>query len=123
VSATCQPGCGACCDPVRLSFDPKDFPQDSPNHAFVREHWAVTSTVFLPEHGVLEWRIRCDAFDPHTRRCTAHDRRPPICAGYPWYGQAPTEIGAHGLDLVCAYQADVRTTLPLVAVTHGEDRR
>lgn len=31
----------------------------------------------------------CDAFDPVARVCTAHDTRPQICSGFPWYTEPP----------------------------------
>lgn len=113
----CAPGCGACCDPVVLAFRPEDMV--GPSAAFAREHWTVIDEV--TRGSGTYYRIHCDVFDQATRRCTAYEQRPPICANYPAYGEplAPGHRKADGLPLVCAFQADVRTVLPLVAVTHG----
>jgi hypothetical protein len=51
-----------------------------------------------------------------TRTCTAHDDRPPICSGYPWYGLL---AGSRWLDPPCSFHADTRVNLPIVAVRHG----
>lgn len=51
-------------------------------------------------------RFTCDAWDSATRLCTAHDTRPPICQGYPWYGQTPGKLGMLWSDR-CAFWADV----------------
>lgn len=46
----------------------------------------------------------CDAFDPVTRLCTAHDARPPICRDFPWYGR-PDRSPRFGPR--CSFWADV----------------
>jgi Fe-S-cluster containining protein len=49
----------------------------------------------------------CDRFDPDTRLCTAQDSKPPICANFPWYGQAPTAERAVNLDPQCSFLGDI----------------
>jgi len=49
----------------------------------------------------------CDLFDPATRLCAAQDAKPPICANFPWYGQAPTPERAADLDPRCSYLGDL----------------
>lgn len=109
----CPPDCGACCNPVLLSFHPDDMVSASAE--FCQQHWHVIDE--HPAHPHAQYAVRCDVFDPHTHTCTAYDDRPPICRYYPWYGQEPDPD--RFLDPICAYQADVRTVLPIVAVTHG----
>lgn len=75
---------------------------------FVTEHWTATQV------SVSSARWSCDAFDPDTRLCTAHEARPPVCSGFPWYGQEPTLTKE--LHPRCSFNADVRTTLPIAAV-------
>lgn len=126
----CPPRCGACCDPVVLSFDPATWPAKAAaegahwttiaNAAFAAKHWT------LREHGInppdetpVTWRMTCTKFDTTSRRCTAYEDRPPICADYPWYHAEPRPEAA--LDNVCTYHADVpgRRVLPLTVLTPG----
>jgi Fe-S-cluster containining protein len=104
--ATCS-ACGDCCDPVWYPEGPADLRQRAARArpgselAFLAEHWHPTGARREDLHGYT-----CDRFDPRTRLCTAHDERPPICRGYPWYDAAP------GRRLVvlparCAFRADV----------------
>ena len=52
--------------------------------------------------------LRCDAFDPATRLCTAQENRPPVCRDYPWYGKDPAGSGSGPLLYrECSYLADV----------------
>jgi Fe-S-cluster containining protein len=63
-------------------------------------HWTVVATTSHGSH------LRCDQFDIDTRLCTAHDDRPAICRGFPWYGRAPSsEPGP--LPLRCSFTADL----------------
>jgi Fe-S-cluster containining protein len=98
--------CGDCCDPVWYPWGPADVRQradrdDAPaDLRFIDAHWRATGE----RRGGLH-AYACDRFDPGTRLCTAHDERPPICRGYPWYDEAP------GTRLVvlpqrCAFRAD-----------------
>ena len=111
--ARCAPDCGACCDPVLLSFPLESM--DGPSAPFAREHWTE-----IPDHpkppGIASV-VRCDAFDSATRKCTAYAVRPPICSGFPWYGDPPDR--ARQLSPACTFQADVRTVLPLTVVSGG----
>ncbi len=68
----------------------------------------------------------CDLFDRHTRLCAAQDSKPPICANFPWYGQAPTVERAANLDPQCSYLGDLppadrpegsRPLIPIEVVT------
>lgn len=49
----------------------------------------------------------CDRFDPATRLCTAHDGRPAVCSGFPWYGRDPDDEHIKALPAHCSYLADV----------------
>lgn len=68
----------------------------------------------------------CDMFDRQERQCTAQESKPPICANFPWYGQAPTAGRAANLDPRCSYLGDVepaarpegaRPLIPIEVVT------
>jgi Fe-S-cluster containining protein len=98
--------CGDCCDPVWYPWGPADVRQraeraDAPaDLGFIAEHWRATGQRRDDLHAYV-----CDRFDRASRLCTAHDERPPICRGYPWYDEAP------GRRLVllperCAFRAD-----------------
>lgn len=86
---------------------------EGPSAPFARKHWTVIEDhPFLPPGSVVA--VRCDAFDTATRACTAYADRPPICSGFPWYGRDPDP--RRPLDHTCAFVADVRPVLPIVAV-------
>ena len=131
--ATCA-RCGDCCETIWLSREARESieqtiagfpgpitPPETPNAAFLLEHW---TEVERDEQGSS--RYVCDAFDPQTRLCTAHETRPPVCQGYPWYGlpwygHAPRAL--EGLSSRCSFWADVpaeerparvRPLLPLI---------
>jgi Fe-S-cluster containining protein len=95
-------------------FRPEDM--NGPSAGFAQEHWQVTAERPAPEGSPapVQYLVTCDQFDPETRMCTAHDDRPPICSGYPWYGAEPNPNRA--LDPQCSFIADVRTLLPIVEV-------
>jgi Fe-S-cluster containining protein len=121
----CPPSCGACCDPVILGWDPAQVPDASPNAAFVKAHWTVqaVTTGYRPDGTPADiWHVACDAFDRHTRRCTAYADRPPICSMFPWYLREPAPEAAMGLPNVCAFHDDVpgRRVLPLTVLTREE---
>ena len=78
--------CGDCCDPVWYPFGPADIRQSAATTraadlVFAAAHWHATGE--RDDDG--RHAYRCDRFDRETRLCTAHDERPPICRGYPWY--------------------------------------
>lgn len=111
----CAPGCGRCCDPVTTSFDPNGE-LNGPSAPFIREHWQVRESGVDP-WGKTQWLSVCDQFDPATRLYTAHDERPPICSGYPWYGKARDK---NPLDPGCTFNADVPGLLLPLFVIGGQ---
>lgn len=126
--------CGDCCDPVIVTFDPQVLAperlaanpdmEDWARHQyeFFRDHWRSTST-FEDTDGATVHRVECDQFDRNTRSCGAHDNRPQVCSGFPWYGRDPhsddAQPCASSLSPRCSYNADVRTMLPIVEVRQG----
>jgi Fe-S-cluster containining protein len=132
-SAGCA-ACGSCCDPVVLKADvytgccerarAGDVVHD--NDRFIAQHWHPQGAIVLDAETLLE--LRCDAFDPATRLCTAREDRPPVCRDYPWYGEDPVTSG-RGPRLYpdCSYLADVppdqrpegaRPLIPLTVISH-----
>ena len=69
---------------------------------FITEHWHE-----IDGH---PGNYRCDRFDPETLLCTAHDERPPVCRGFPWYGDGPSVERAANLDPACSFLLDVKPT-------------
>jgi Fe-S-cluster containining protein len=125
--------CGDCCDPVIVTFDPQERAAErlanlsfvAPAWAwhqfeFLRDHWRTVDTYESTERGrpVTVHRVECDQFDRATRTCGAHDDRPQVCSGFPWYGREPDVDSAiaGSLSPRCSYNADVRTMLPIVEV-------
>lgn len=127
--------CGDCCDPVIVVFDPQEWAAERLaadnlnemgrlNAEFLRDHWTSQSSnvVQEDEREVTVHRVQCSAFDPARRLCTAHDARPPVCSGFPWYGRPEGDEGrqpvADALSPRCSFNADVpgRTMLPIVEV-------
>ncbi|HEU5034036.1 MAG TPA: YkgJ family cysteine cluster protein [Mycobacteriales bacterium] len=112
--ATCS-ACGDCCDPVWYPLGPADIRQSaattgSADLVFAAAHWQPTGA--RTDDGLHAYR--CDRFDAASRLCTAHDERPPICRGYPWYDDAP------GTRLVllptrCSFRAVIGDTRPMPA--------
>jgi Fe-S-cluster containining protein len=99
--------CGDCCDPVWYPWGAADIRQaaarqpGSTDLPFISRHWHPTGETRDGMHA-----YRCDFFDGESRLCTAHDRRPPICRGYPWYDAKPGSRLVV-LPAACAFRADV----------------
>ena len=105
--------CGDCCDPVWYPFAPGDLRQSAhvagrgegghaANLVFAAAHWHPTGATRDGLHAYA-----CDRFDAASRLCTAHEDRPPICRGYPWYDGPPTS--AVFLPVACSYREDLRS--------------
>lgn len=76
--------------------------------SFIARHWTVVEEA---EGGAYH---SCDRFDRETRLCTAHDERPPICQGYPWYGHDPQSVvDERGIFLSprCSFLEDVKVEI------------
>ena len=68
--------------------------------------YAERGPVFIhAEHCDGYWT--CDAYDPGHQECTAHDARPPLCRGFPWYGDGPSAERAGRVHRECSYLADL----------------
>jgi len=117
--------CGDCCTNI-WSVHPDRFraildvvPPLTPNEVlagnqataiFVLEHWTV-----LEESGRDDAKYKCDMFDEKSRLCMAHESRPPVCSGFPWYGRKPSL--STSISPRCSFNADVRKSLPIVQIT------
>ncbi len=117
--------CGSCCENLQLNFTKAEL------RAFARGGDAVATTPLTRDHlanarfilahwhrasgGGSATKYACDAFDPSTRLCTAHQDRPPICAGYPWY-DAPPGVRTRRLPPACSFNADVGVAVQVSGV-------
>lgn len=130
--------CGACCRLIALRWGPEELAERAERarvlaedpalteeqranerdniatYEFIVAHWhevgEAEAAVLLPEmvderHGAY---YTCDQFDGERNLCMAHDTRPPICSGFPWYGTAPGgPYRLHRAFRRCGYWADV----------------
>lgn len=87
------------------------------DYTFAAEHWRPLTreqalelnpfyTLRLPADAHL---YSCDQLGPDNL-CRAHDRRPSVCRGYPWYDQAPRAMPL--ADPECGYEVDKPTPPP-----------
>lgn len=79
--------------------DPGITAEEKPTTHFIARHWH-------PIPGAADGLFTCDQFDPEARLCLAHDSRPEVCRGYPWYGTTPADNGRI-LSRRCSFWADV----------------
>lgn len=84
-------------------------------HEFIVAHWhevsEATALTLFPEmvnNDFYGAYYTCDQFDGERNLCMAHDARPPICSGFPWYGASPgVGVAPHRALRRCGYWADV----------------
>lgn len=69
---------------------------------FILAHWSPNPD----EADAAMPSFKCSAFDPVARLCTAHNTRPPICRGFPWYGER-SGVAHSRLPARCSFWADV----------------
>ena len=113
--------CGACCRVLTLDQSPQEVQATAaltkvlgiPSDAiFAAEHWRPLTraeamqrnpfyTARLPETAHL---YTCDQRGADGR-CQAHETRPLVCRGYPWYDQPPRKMQL--ADPECSYAPDV----------------
>lgn len=106
--------CGLCCtgitmvadfDPV--TYDPTPGTDAEIDIAFILKHWTKSAAEDDPAASDAWPTWSCDKFDPVHALCTAHEDRPPVCSGYPWYGKEPGPERAAKLYNCCSYLADL----------------
>lgn len=133
-AARCN-GCGRCCDPVVLGFTQHDVRATLPGEALGKadREWvlydltpitraeALDRIGYLGQGGMTHFRVRgvavtipshyfeCRNYDRETKQCLIYDRRPPLCAEYPWYGHPPDHTKS--LPDECSYIEDVPVEL------------
>jgi len=107
--------CGDCCDPVILTHTKRQVREGGgPSAPFILANWRRISRAEAARRrpGLEAFQgdgyryYECAAFDPETRLCGARDDRPPVCRGFPWYGQEPN-AGRLGSLSRCSFWADI----------------
>jgi len=122
-----------CCSPVMLPFsriDAETAPPDKmepENRRWVLEDLTPISrreglrrtpyvesglTIYGNEHtGESYWFwsffYECKHYDAATKQCMNYENRPPMCKGFPWYGEAPDPLKS--LPEHCSFKKDVTT--------------
>lgn len=129
--------CGECCEKIWLNADPRRWsakalegipdPRTEDGWAYWLEHGhkdadrdqvlanydpaghkradADFTAAHFAEHCDGHWT--CDAYDPEHGECTAHEDRPPLCQGFPWYDEPPSAERAEHVHRECSYLADL----------------
>lgn len=72
------------------------------NAEFISQHWHRIA-------GAADGLFTCDQFDRESRLCLAHETRPGICQGYPWYDRQD-HPGGLLISRRCAFWEDVPET-------------
>lgn len=122
-------GCGGCCTHLTLEIGPDAIAQELANLEAVEadeaagypraEAWTDRHRVTTRWMAQLEskgervfgrWAYSCPLLDPESRLCTAHERRPVVCSGFPFYGRPPAEDPAEMSD-GCSYQWELPVEL------------
>lgn len=123
-------GCGGCCSPVAMPYTQDDVRRTMPGQmhpenrrwiledlvpisrreGLARSPYMDSGPTFLrrPDDSVVEqwtWFFECRHYDPETRTCGNYEHRPPMCSGFPWYGDAPDRTKA--LPHECSFRADI----------------
>ncbi|MBU0596459.1 YkgJ family cysteine cluster protein [Candidatus Bipolaricaulota bacterium] len=85
--------CGDCCEPILLRATKREIRADRSLEGddFILRHWRrIAKEEAFRRRPILRgnhYRGRCyyvcDCFDRVTRRCGAHEERPPICRAFP----------------------------------------
>lgn len=133
--------CGDCCSDIHLNAGAvanlddlrggKVFPDGSdPSYLFILDHWLEENR---NDDGSANHS--CDQLDGATMLCLAHDTRPPVCQGFPFYPErtedGPTDEQIIKMPARCSYALDVaperrredaRPLIPLMVVHNAESR-
>lgn len=92
--------CGNCCEDLWSTSRRTLEGMDTDQARFLLEHWHQLDE---EDNG----HYRCDMLDPVHRTCMAHDSRPQVCSGYPWYGREPSPKVIFARDTQCSYLLDL----------------
>ena len=113
--------CGDCCRAIPLRLTKAQLrtqlvasKRNQEDREFILKHWHRISRVEaarrIPSFGIYDGTperfYECDQFDPGTNLCMAHDTRPPVCRGFPWYSTGPDETSLRAFPR-CSFWHDV----------------
>ena len=109
--------CGRCCEVLSVgNYTKKDFrAMASEDGPFASKHWhriakptARARNPLLVSNQTAKHAkyYTCDQYDSETHECLAHETKPPVCRGFPWYGQSPNPRAISFLP-TCSYWVDV----------------
>lgn len=101
----CIENCGRCCDPVTLPATRAALLRKNPSAK--NRRWLRNLRRVGKGKDGRSFTYRCPSFDPESRRCLIYDRRPEVCADYPWYGEKPSDRRAEALFPECGYRSEV----------------
>ena len=81
------------------------------DYQFAAEHWRPVTRAqalainpyYTTQLAEAAYLYTCDCLDAGGR-CTAHDVRPSVCRGYPWYGMISRDL--RWADPDCGYLVD-----------------
>lgn len=117
--------CGDCCETIHFPSmervaeiaefakheGPKNWEETLDNNVidalFILENWK------LNDDGIT---YHCLAFDEENRLCSAHNDRPPVCRGFPWYGKEPWIEAIKGYTN-CSFWEDLGGREQAVSIT------
>ncbi len=103
--------CGDCCRAIPLALTKKGL-STAYNPDFVLKHWHRISRAEarrrIPRMNGLKgtYYYECDMFDSEENLCTAHDTRPDVCRGFPWYSGNPEIVSLQPFPR-CTFWHDV----------------
>lgn len=125
----CVRGCGLCCKSISIKFSPDQFTEILEDHIYDKRkdrgsYWydaefVLDNWIYHGPDKINGHKYSCAQYDEVTRDCMAHENRPAVCSGYPWYGKENKieKYSTHLSHNMCSFQADVRTMLPIVSIT------
>jgi Fe-S-cluster containining protein len=99
-------------DPENLRWFREDLAQISRREGLRRAPYftsGITTSIHAGEIDVLFTHFyECKNFDAETKQCGIYETRPPICSGFPWYGNKPDPTKA--MPPECGFLEDVGIT-------------
>ena len=112
--------CGACCHPVMTHWPLDEIRYRAADLAevlFLLKNWSPVTTEeaqrmnpVIGKYDLTDYGgnfYRCAQFDTGTKECMAHNDRPNVCSGFPWYGGAP-RVGPLWQYPECSYRDDIQ---------------
>jgi len=113
--------CGACCRVLTLPQSPDEVRQIAAvtsilgmpsDHRFAAEHWhPLTRAEAMQRNPLYTMQLKPDAYLYRCDMlgddglCKAHETRPSVCRGYPWYDEPPRDMPLADPD--CDFYEDV----------------